>query len=173
MFASCWSHLLNSNKAKYSFSLKMLKEAWKALLWWMHYRLESRNRGSCSLTFQVGPSFVVTFSIPSNPCTGSLTAGYSITPSLAVFSMTNRCAPAKPLLNKWMCFPPPDQTCFFAEPGKNPSLFVTSEVYCISHSSGDRYFSGRQIDTSVAYSLLTALQITCSYLYIACLVHLF
>lgn len=31
-------------------------------------------------------------------------------PSLAVFSVTNRCVPAKLFLNKWICFLPPEQT---------------------------------------------------------------
>lgn len=140
----------------------------------MHSKLDSSNIGFCSLTFYFSPSFVASISIVCNPFTGSLAAGHSITPSLAASSATNRCVSAKLCLNKWMCFLPLGRTSFSAEPGKNTSLFVTSELYCISHTSGDRYFSGRQIDTSVAYSLLTALQITRSYLYIPCMaLHLF
>ena len=143
-----------------------------ALLWYSHYRLENRNRGSCSLTLQFNLGFVVTISILCNPFTGSLSAGHSITPSLAVFSMTNRCVPAKLFLNKWMCFlqriTRPDLLFFFCWTKQTSSRFVTSEVYCISHFSGNGYFSGRQIDTSVADSLLAALQISCFYLYIVC-----
>lgn len=78
-----------------------------------HSRLDSSNIGSCSLTFYFSPSFVASISIVCNPFTGSLTAGHSITPSLAASSTTNRCVPAKLCLNKWMCFLPPGQTSFF------------------------------------------------------------
>lgn len=145
------------------------------LLLYTPYRLDRRN-SPCSLTFQFSLGFVATVSILCNPCTRSLTAGHSITPSLAVFAVTNRCVPAKLFLNKWMCFlhytTTPD-LFFFCWTKQTRLLFVTSEVYCISHSSGDRYFSGRRIDTSVGSSLLAALQITCLYLYIVCCVHLF
>lgn len=113
--------------------------------------------GSCSLAFQFRPSFVVTVSILCNPSTGSLTAGHSITPSLAVFSMTNRCVPAKLLLNKWMCFLTPDQTWIFAEPDKPPC--------CLSLQRSTVYLTPEAIGVFQEDRLIHQLPILCSVHY--------